>query len=160
MLDSSLPALAGKIALGLLASVVGLGLLGLALLLAASPGRARPVLGADGRPLPGSISEKVFITVNGSRQGIFLKGKDRTKPVLLYLHGGMPDYFLDERFPSGLEELFVVAWWEQRGSGISYDPGADLPITLDLMVQDTLAVADYLRARFGVDKVYLMAHSG
>ena len=161
MLDSSLPALAGKITLGLLASVVGLGLLGLALLLAASPGRARPVLGADGRPLPGSISEKVFITVNGSRQGIFLKGKDRTKPVLLYLHGGMPDYFLTERYPTGLEELFVVAWWEQRGSGISYDPAAaERPVTLDLMVKDTLAVADWLRARFGAEKVYLMGHSG
>jgi pimeloyl-ACP methyl ester carboxylesterase len=60
-----------------------------------------------------------------------------------------------------MEDLFVVAWWEQRGSGISYDPSANTrPVTLDIMVEDTLAVADYLRGRFGVNTVYLMGHSG
>lgn len=156
-----LPAMAARLGLGLLALLLALLLLGLVLLLAASPGRARPIRGPDGAVLPGSLSEKLFLDVDGSRQGLFLKARDASKPVLLYLHGGMPDYFLDDRFPSGLEELFVVAWWEQRGSGISYDPAAKGgPPSLDRMVEDTLAVADHLRGRFGVAKVYLMAHSG
>ena len=45
--------------------------------------------------------------------------------MLLYLHGGMPDYFLTQRYPTGLEDIFTVVWWEQRGSGISYSP--DIP---------------------------------
>jgi pimeloyl-ACP methyl ester carboxylesterase len=81
--------------------------------------------------------------------------------VLLYLHGGMPDYFLTERYPTGLEDHFTVVWWEQRGSGISYS--ADIPPeskTLEQMISDTLDVTNYLCHRFGKEKIYLMGHSG
>ena len=81
--------------------------------------------------------------------------------MLLYLHGGMPDYFLTEKYPTGLEDDFTVVWWEQRGSGISYS--ANIPpetMTLEQMISDTLAVTNYLRDRFGQDKIYLMGHSG
>ena len=81
--------------------------------------------------------------------------------MLLYLHGGMPDYFLTEKYPTGLEEDFTVVWWEQRGSGISYS--ADIPpeaMTLEQMISDTIAVTNYLRECFGQDKIYLMGHSG
>ena len=63
--------------------------------------------------------------------------------------------------PTGLEDLFTVAWWEQRGSGLSFDPAAGPDVlTTELLIADTLAVTDYLRRRFGHDRVYLMAHSG
>lgn len=126
-----------------------------------SDGTPRPILGDDGRPVPGSVSEKVFLDINGSRQGMFLQSRDPSAPVLLFLHGGMPEYFLTERYPTGLEDLFTVAWWEQRGAGLSYSP--DLPretLTSEQFIDDTLAVTDYLCDRFGADKVYLMAHSG
>lgn len=125
------------------------------------PGTLKPFLDDNGSPLAGSISEKVFVDVNGVRQGMFIKSKDATNPVLLYLHGGMPDYFLTERYPTGLEDDFTVVWWEQRGSGISYS--ADLPtetMTLEQMLADTLEVTYYLRQRFGRKKIYLMGHSG
>ena len=76
-------------------------------------------------------AEKVFVAVNGVRQGMFLKSTDAAKPVLLFLHGGpgMPEYFLDRTHPTGLEDDFTVCWWEQRGAGISYrrdiPPGVD-----------------------------------
>ncbi|HLM62525.1 MAG TPA: alpha/beta hydrolase, partial [Pyrinomonadaceae bacterium] len=109
----------------------------------------------------GSISEKTFITVNGVKQGMFIKSKDEKHPVLLILHGGLPVYFLDQKSPSGLEDYFTVVWWEQRGSGISYDPNISPgTITLEQMVADTLEVTNYLRNRFNKNKIYLMAHSG
>jgi pimeloyl-ACP methyl ester carboxylesterase len=125
------------------------------------PGRPKPFLDQNGHPLAGSISEKVFVNINGVKQGMFIKSKDSTNPVLLYLHGGMPDYFLTERYPTGLEHYFTVVWWEQRGSGISYS--ADIPpetMTLEQMISDTLEVTHYLRQRFGEEKIYLMGHSG
>jgi hypothetical protein len=27
----------------------------------------------------------------------------------------MPTYFLNRKYPAGLEELFTVCWWAQRG---------------------------------------------
>lgn len=152
---------AGRSALTMLSisSACLLGLVGL--LLRWSPGKPKPFVDKNGRPLAGSISEKTFLDINGSKQGMFIKGKDATNPVLLYLHGGMPDYFLTRRYPTGLEDHFTVCWWEQRGSGLSYV--ADLPpetVTPEQFVSDTLEVTDYLRDRFGKEKVYLMGHSG
>lgn len=130
-------------------------------LLACSPGNPEPFLDENGRLLEGSISEKVFVNINGVEQGMFIMSKDATHPVLLYLHGGMPEYFLTQQYPTGLEDYFTVVWWEQRGSGLSYS--TDIPpetMTLEQMISDTLAVTNYLRNRFGQEKIYLMGHSG
>ena len=107
------------------------------------------------------MSEKVFLDVNGTRQGMFLRGRDVNQPVLLFLHGGMPELFLTERYPTGLEDLFTVAWWEQRGSGLSYRPAIPREtMTSEQFIADALTVTDHLRDRFGADRIYLMAHSG
>lgn len=125
------------------------------------PGRPKAFVDETGAPLPGSISEKVFIDVNGARQGMIIETKDPSNPVLLYLHGGMPDYFLSKRYPTGFEDIFTVVWWEQRGSGLSYSP--EIPkesLTTEQFIADTLQVTDYLRRRFGQERIYLMGHSG
>lgn len=140
-------------------TVIG-GLVGLLLLL--SPGKPKPVVDEHGRPLPGSLAEKIRVNIGGVEQGMFIQSRDVRNPVLLFVHGGpgMPTYFLTERYPTGLEDLFTVVWWDQRGAALSYRP--DIPpetMTVEQMIADTLEVTNYLRNRFGQDKVYLMGHS-
>lgn len=126
-----------------------------------SPGRPDSFRDAEGNMLPYSLAEKVFIEIGGIRQGMFIKSKDSTHPVLLFLHGGMPEYFLAERYARPLEDHFTVVYWEQRGSGLSYSPSIPPEtMTLPQMVKDVIEVTGYLKQRFGVEKVYLMAHSG
>ena len=108
------------------------------------------------------IDEKIFVEVNGDRQGMFLQGEDKDNPVLLFLHGGpgSPEIAFTQKHPTGLDKLFTVCWWEQRGCGISYRK--DTPketMTVDQMIADAIAVAEYLRRRFGKEKIYLMGHS-
>lgn len=140
------------------------GLLIFALLIAInSPGTTRPFLNEDGTVVENSITEKTFVEINGVRQGMFIRGKSLDNPVLLFVHGGpcFPEYFLFDRYETGLEELFTVCYWEQRGGGLSYTKGMDPnSVTMDQLKQDTIAVTDYLRDRFGQEKIYLMAHSG
>lgn len=72
----------------------------------------------------------------------------------------MPDYFLTRRYPVGLEDLFTIVWWDQRGTALSYS--RRIPPTsmnVDQFIDDTLAVTDYLRLTFGQEKVYLLGHS-
>jgi pimeloyl-ACP methyl ester carboxylesterase len=115
----------------------------------------------NGRPLRDSSVEKAFADINGVRQGMFIQHTDAARPVLLFLHGGLPEYFLTERYPTGLENDFTMVWWEQRGAGLSYSPRIPPEtMTLEQFIADTLAVTDYLRNRFGKEKIYLMAHSG
>lgn len=128
-----------------------------------SPGKPSPFLDAAGKPLSGSISEKIWVSISGEQGGMFIRGKDVRNPVLLFLHGGagMPEYFLTRRYPTGLEDYFTVCWWDRRGAGLSYRP--DIPpetMTVERQVSDTLAVTQYLRTRFGQEKIYLMGHSG
>ena len=152
---------AGRVMLTAVSVLLGSVLVLSGVLLLWSPGQPTPFLDSSGKPLPGSISEKIHVNINGVEQGMFIKGKDSSNPVLLYLHGGMPDYFLTQDYPTGLDEYFTVVWWEQRGSGLSYSP--DVPpesVNPDQLVSDTLSVTNYLRGRFGQQKIYLMGHSG
>jgi pimeloyl-ACP methyl ester carboxylesterase len=131
------------------------------ILLLMSPGTSKPFVDDTGKPLAGGISEKIKVNIGGVEQGMFIKGKNARDPVLLYLHGGMPDYFLTEHYPTGLDEDFTVVWWEQRGSGLSYS--ADIPpesVNPEQLVSDTVEVTNYLRKRFDQETIYLMGHSG
>lgn len=130
-------------------------------LLVRSPGKPRILLSSNGEPIANSVSEKVYVNINGVEQGMFIKSKDATHPVLLFLHGGMPVYFLSEKYPTGIEDHFTIVWWERRGSGMSYS--ADIPaetMTLEQLIADTVTVTKYLCERFGKEKIYLMGHSG
>ena len=127
-----------------------------------SPGKPKPFLDENGEKLEGSISEKIYVKINGVEQGVFIKSKGKTKPVLLFMHGGpgMPEYFLTEKYHTGLEDNFTVCYWEQRGAGLSYNSDiSSKSITTEQMISDTLAVTNYLRERFGQEKIYLMGHS-
>jgi pimeloyl-ACP methyl ester carboxylesterase len=121
-----------------------------------------PFLDEHGHTVPGSVSEKTWVDVNGVRQGMFVRGRDVTNPVLLVVHGGpgMPDYFLTRDRPVDIEDLVTVVWWDQRGTALSYR--RSIPpetMTVEQFVDDTLAVTDHLCRRFGQDKVYLLGHS-
>ena len=141
---------AGRVAVTLMVVLFVSVLVLFGVLLWMSPGTPTPFLDDNGKPLAGSISEKVMVNIGGVEQGMFIKGKSTRNPVLLYLHGGMPDYFLTARYPTGLEEAFTMVWWEQRGSGISYH--ADAPpesVNPDQLVSDTVELTNILRQRFG-----------
>ena len=125
-----------------------------------SPGKPKAFLDKNGNIIANSISEKVFVEINGGRFGLFIKGRDLNRPVLLYLHGGMPDYFLSQKYPTGLDSIFTVVWWEQRGAGLSYNAIKDKDVSIVDLVEDTKEITNYLRDRFCQEKIYLMAHSG
>ncbi|MFH0756725.1 MAG: alpha/beta hydrolase [Bacteroidota bacterium] len=128
-----------------------------------SPGKPKPFVGSHGKPLADSVSEKIFVTIGGVRQGMFIRSKNIHNPVLLYVHGGpaFPNYFLIDKYKPGLEDYFTVCYWEQRGGGLSYSP--DIPVesmTFEQLTSDAIEVTNYLRNRFSKEKIYLMAHSG
>ncbi len=130
-------------------------------MLVLSPGKPKQFLDKNGNKIVNSISEKIFTDINGTKQGVFLKGKNINNPVILYLHGGMPDYFLTEKYPTLLEDNFIMVWWEQRNCGISYNSDASQrSVTIEQLVEDTVELTHYLRKRFNKKNIYLMGHSG
>lgn len=116
----------------------------------------------EGNALPGSISEKTFIDVEGTKLGMFISARDETKPVLLFLSGGpgIPEYLLESEYPTELADEFIVCYLEYRGTSISYHSGMTAAsMTTDRYLADVFAVTQYLKERFNQDKIYLMGHS-
>jgi pimeloyl-ACP methyl ester carboxylesterase len=128
-----------------------------------SPGIPESLKDEHGNTIKGSISEKLFVPIGGIRQGMFIRSKNINHPVLLYVHGGpgFPNYFLIEKYEPGLEDYFTVCYWEQRGGGLSYTDEISIEsMTLEQLASDAVEVTDYLRERFGKEKIYILAHSG
>jgi hypothetical protein len=59
----------------------------MAILFMSSPGKLPPMKDAQGNIIDGSISERTWVDIGGIRQGMFIRGENRAKPVILYVHG-------------------------------------------------------------------------
>lgn len=109
-----------------------------------------------------AISELNVVTIGGVEQWIYIRGKNRNKPILLMLHGGPGTGqigFIRE-FQFDLEQHFVVVQWDQRGSGLSYSK--KIPpesMNIDQFVQDTIEVTKYILNRLERQQLYLIGHS-
>lgn len=129
-----------------------------------SPGKITPLKDTQGNVIEGSISEKIWVDINGIRQGMFIRGENIQNPVLLYLHGGpgtplfqFISYLEKEK---RLEKYFTVCYWDQRGAGMTYNKSTDSSsMTVEQMAADAHEVTNYLRSRFGQEKICLAGHS-
>jgi pimeloyl-ACP methyl ester carboxylesterase len=141
--------------------VLALGLVAYSVALA-RPASTDALRGPDGEEIPGSITELTTESVNGRDLSMMIRGHDVDAPVLLFLAGGPGGSELGamrNHLPE-LEEHFVVVTWDQRGTGKSYgalDPTSTY--TLQSAIDDTIAVADLLRERFGDDRIHLLGQS-
>ncbi|KEO73258.1 alpha/beta hydrolase family protein [Anditalea andensis] len=109
-----------------------------------------------------SIKTHEGVNIGGIGQWIGTQSNDDTKPLLLFLHGG-PGFSsrpYSKKFIKHLKNDFIIAQWDQRGTGITAAWGNDSdPISLELMYNDTKDVVDYLLKKFGKDKLYLVGFS-
>jgi proline iminopeptidase len=124
--------------------------------LVAQPASTAPIPGPD------SVAELATLRIGGHDQTVMLRGSSDRAPVLLYLTGGPggTDLGAMRLFGEQLETDFLVATWDQRGTGTSYgalDPTSTL--TLEQAVADTVELAEVLRDRFDQDRVYLVGNS-
>jgi pimeloyl-ACP methyl ester carboxylesterase len=110
---------------------------------------------------PNGIASLEKVRLGGVDQWIQIRGHDRAKSILLFLHSGpgfpeMPFSHVN----AALEKEFVVVQWDQRGAGKSYS--ASIPessMTIEQFISDTHELAQLLLKRFGRPKLYLVAHS-
>jgi pimeloyl-ACP methyl ester carboxylesterase len=125
------------------------------------PATTPPIVGPDGDPVPGSVAELTTARIGGHDQALMIRGRDASLPVLLHLAGGPGGTDIGAmRLDTGLEQHFVVATWDQRGTGKSYPAfGPAETLTLDRVVADTIEVTEYLVARFGHDRIFIAGQS-
>lgn len=106
-----------------------------------------------------SIDEAGFVPIGGIDQWISIQGEQRSRPVLLFLHGGPGDASSAWSYPyfRAWEHDFVVAQWDQRGAGRTFGrSGAPASLTLERMAEDGVQVAQYLHERLKQPKIILI----
>lgn len=163
--------LAGLLALGStrfgrgrtqLAAALGFVALGLLTVLASQlSAYTPPIVDAWGSPVPGSIATMETVNLNGTDQWITIRGTSATNPVLLWLAGGPGGSELATvRYHlGGLEDHLVVVNWEQPGAGKSYHAISHAALTSERYIADGFALVQYLKQRFGQEKIYLAGES-
>jgi pimeloyl-ACP methyl ester carboxylesterase len=111
---------------------------------------------------PDAVATLERVRLGGLEQTILVRGKDRSSPVLLYLHGGpgfahlpLAPYYSDE-----LEKHFVVVHWDQRGAGASCEGIDHDELKPEQIVADTIELSALLASRFGGNgRIVLLGHS-
>lgn len=109
-----------------------------------------------------SISTMEQIEINGTKHEIMIRGVNSSNPILIFVHGGpaCSEIPYVRKYQKELEKQFTVVHYDQRGSGKSYHFFEDYSnLTTDLLVEDLLAITDYLSERFDQEKVLLIGHS-
>ena len=107
------------------------------------------------------IEEQTYVEINGQKQFVSIRGKDRTNPVILFLHGGpmAPDSYVTYTYSNELIDDYTFVCWEQRGCGRTYfanPKDKNETVTFDQALEDVNAMADYLCDRFGCEKIIVM----
>jgi pimeloyl-ACP methyl ester carboxylesterase len=143
-------------------AVLSLIVIAFALVLYMSPGKTSPILDARGQVMPNSIATIEQRVIGGVAQSLIIRGENKDNPVLLFVHGGpgMSTFpFIKEQF-KGMEKLFTICYWDQRGAGKSY--AKNIPpesMTLDQLTADGVEVSRYLAQKFHKQKIYILGHS-
>ena len=111
---------------------------------------------------PPGIQAAGYVPLGGIHQYLRLRGRGRTNPVILVLHGGPGSPMAGDayRWQPLLEGAYTFVHWDQRGCANTYyrNPGGVKP-TLELLLADLDGLVDYLRAALGCEKILLLGHS-
>lgn len=149
----------GKVFFYLIGTIVALLAVLILVIYINSGSSQNPFKDEAGNILPNSLVLQENKEINGVPQRLVIRGANINNPVLLRVHGGPgsnhnPDF--SQMTGTDLEDIFVVCYWDQRGSGPAYTSETpDSTITLAQIIDDGIAVSIYLKERFNKDKIYL-----
>ena len=125
-------------------------------------GNTPPVRGPKGETLAGSIAEVNYVNIGRIDQWVMIRGESLTNPPLVILHGGpgFSDTPFLRKYNTALEKSFTVIYWDQRGTGKSFD--RRIPISsmrLEQFISDLDELVEKLRSRLSKRKVVFFGHS-
>ncbi len=114
---------------------------------------------------PEGIEVLEQVELNGEKQWINIRGKDKSNPVLLFIHGGpaSPMMPIGWAYQNGWEDYFTVVQWDQRVSGKNWVTADTAKAVADLnrgmIVQDAVELIRYLCEKLNQEKVFVLGYS-
>lgn len=109
-----------------------------------------------------SISKLSQVTINGEKHAFMIRGNDISNPIIIFVHGGpsCSEIPYVTKYQDQWEKDFTIVHYDQRGSGKSYHFFEDYSqLSTEVLVDDLLAITDYISERFEQSKIILAGHS-
>lgn len=104
------------------------------------------------------------VTINDSEQWILVRGKSSDTPLIIHVQAGpglpmIPEAHTMEK-NLHLEKDYLVAYWDQRACGKSFDKKTD-PKTINFsqLSDDVICCTKYLLGKYGKNKAIIIGYS-
>jgi len=111
----------------------------------------------------GNIHETIYVRNGGADMPVYVHGNLASNVIVLIIHGGPGGTGLEYRsgkYAEDLEKNYALAYWDQRGQGMSHGHYDASDVTIETMVEDMNAVVKTLKAKYGEDKsIFILGHS-
>lgn len=104
------------------------------------------------------------VKINNSEQWLLVRGKCSTSPLVIQVQAGpglplIPEADAMEKL-MGLEENYLVAYWDQRACGKSFNKNTDAKtINFSQLADDVISCTRYLLKKYKKDKAILIGYS-
>ena len=114
---------------------------------------------------PNGIQENYEASIGGIKQWVYVRGQNKTNPIILFIHGGpaSPMSPVMWMFQRPLEEYFTVINYDQRASGKTYasndTTGLASTIHINQYVDDAIELTKLIEKKYQKRKVILIGHS-
>ena len=109
------------------------------------------------------VDETFYVRNQGADMPVYLRGNAASKVIVLIVHGGPGGNGLEYRtglWTVELEEKYGMAYWDQRGQGMSHGNYDESKVTVAQMADDMDAVVKAIKFKYGADtKVFALGHS-
>jgi len=109
------------------------------------------------------VSETIYVQRGKVKMPVYIRGNVESKALILVVHGGPGGNGYEYRagkFSEILEEKYGMAYWDQRGQGMTMGKFEDSELSIDIMVADLKAVIQTLKHKYGDDlSIFLLGHS-
>lgn len=106
--------------------------------------------------------ETIYVRNQGADMPVYLRGNTESNVVILIVHGGPGGTGLEYRlglYAESLEEDYLMAYWDQRGQGMSQGHYAPEDVTIETLSDDMVAVVKTLQAKYPSASLFALGHS-
>ncbi len=112
------------------------------------------------------IDKSYYVTIEGQKQFVRVRGEDLKNPVIIFLHGGpgQPMSYISHIWQKFLMSSYTFVEWDQRGCGRTYYKNINLDqdnksVTFEQAVTDLNGVVEHICQTLGKEKIIIMGHS-
>lgn len=109
------------------------------------------------------VNETIYVRHQGADMPVYMRGNVSSKVIMLVVHGGPGGNGLEYRtgpWTIELESNYGVAYWDQRGQGMSQGQYDRSRVTVAQMAADMDAVIQVLKHKYGNDvSIFAFGHS-